>query len=139
MALFKVSFFSLSSCTGYKNLPKIPQQVITICSIKLGYCLPYCFLGIFGSLIISKQGIEMQVFFKQVVEILEKWSHPCHVTIECPPPSPGLSASYILPVSQIFTLYLVSVTRNCKSVTSGKSKERKELISGLSYNIIPYC
>ena len=76
----------------------------------------------------------MQVFLEQVVEILKN----CYNQMP-PPPSPGWSASYILPVSRISTLYLVSVIRNSKSGTCSKSKERRELISGLRYNIIPYC
>ena len=44
--------------------------------------------GIFCNLIILKQGIEMQIFPKMVVEILKKWAPPRQVTfdIQVPPP-----------------------------------------------------
>ena len=63
-------------------------------------------------------------------------SPSCYIQV---PPllSPGWSASDTLPVSQISTLHIVLVTRNFTNGTFGKSRERRELISGLNYNIIP--
>ena len=43
---------------------------------------------LFSDLVIPKQGIEMQIFPKQVVEILKILTPPCHVKFKCPPP-PG--------------------------------------------------
>ena len=59
--------FSLSSCTGYKNLPKIPEQVITIYSIKLGYCLTYCFLGIYRRIAEREEELEEERKRKQML------------------------------------------------------------------------
>ena len=58
---FRVSFFSLNSWTGYKNWPKIPWRVMTICWRTIGYCIPIAFL-LFCNLKIPKQGIEMEIF-----------------------------------------------------------------------------
>ena len=54
---------------------------MTVCSRTIAIAFPIVFY-----LIIPKQGIEMQFFPEQVVEILKKWAPPRHVTFKCPAP-----------------------------------------------------